>query len=201
MARLDQKTGPSLEFFKVYIPHSSSHHMLIPPAFPKYFRANQPQRYLIRNSVDRTWVVNLEKLGDDFYFTDDHRRRKWGESGQHRRRASDRKEDGDTFHGINKAFDSSRSIFKYASFSVTLTTTFMEWAYVSVPSKFVKRHIRRESQEIYLEVSKRLWTVKLCKSMNYYWRLTAGHECIFELIDDLPVTLRVSIVRCQWIDS
>ncbi|GAB4847041.1 hypothetical protein Ancab_026053 [Ancistrocladus abbreviatus] len=56
------------EFFKVFIPHHSSHQLLIPPAFKKHLEAKVPQKCTIENPANRTWIVSLEQVGNNLFF-------------------------------------------------------------------------------------------------------------------------------------
>uniref|UniRef100_A0A0A0KG38 TF-B3 domain-containing protein n=1 Tax=Cucumis sativus TaxID=3659 RepID=A0A0A0KG38_CUCSA len=60
----------TLEFFKVFLPNSSSQSMSIPPAFVKYFNGRIPSEAIIRDQSRNSWHVTLEELKNIVLFKD-----------------------------------------------------------------------------------------------------------------------------------
>ncbi|GAB4847038.1 hypothetical protein Ancab_026050 [Ancistrocladus abbreviatus] len=58
------------EFFKVFIPHHSTHRLLIPSAFQKHLQGFVPRKCTILNPAGQTWSVNLEKEGNNLFLKD-----------------------------------------------------------------------------------------------------------------------------------
>ncbi|GAB4847039.1 hypothetical protein Ancab_026051 [Ancistrocladus abbreviatus] len=56
------------EFFKVFIPHHSSHQLLFPPAFQKHLTENVPKQSAIVGRGNQSWIVNLEREGSNLFF-------------------------------------------------------------------------------------------------------------------------------------
>ncbi|XP_022962676.1 putative B3 domain-containing protein At5g66980 [Cucurbita moschata] len=58
----------SLEFFKVFLPNSSSRRMSIPPAFVKYFRGCIPSEAVLKDQSGQPWHVTLQELKNSVFF-------------------------------------------------------------------------------------------------------------------------------------
>ncbi|XP_035539099.1 putative B3 domain-containing protein Os03g0621600 isoform X2 [Juglans regia] len=52
--------GP--EFFKVFLPFTSSHQMSIPPAFIKHFNGTIPKKAILIDHTGNSWTVGLEQI-------------------------------------------------------------------------------------------------------------------------------------------
>ncbi|XP_022132733.1 B3 domain-containing protein At3g06220-like [Momordica charantia] len=56
------------EFFKVFLPNSSSQHMCIPPAFVEHFNGSVPSNAVLRDHSGKSWDVTLEELKNGVFF-------------------------------------------------------------------------------------------------------------------------------------
>ncbi|GAB4847037.1 hypothetical protein Ancab_026049 [Ancistrocladus abbreviatus] len=101
----------------------------------------------------------------------------------------------------------SRSISEHPSFRTVLRN--VRNGYLSIPFGFVNTFIPGESRDLYLQVSNRLWPVRLCMYPNFYCRFSRGWSkfvrenylqdgdvCDFELIEPPCLTFKVSILKC-----
>ncbi|KAJ7978101.1 B3 domain-containing protein [Quillaja saponaria] len=61
-------TDQFLEFFKVFLPNSSSQHMRIPPAFVKKFNGVVPKEATVVDCAGTSWYMGLEETENGLYF-------------------------------------------------------------------------------------------------------------------------------------
>ncbi|XP_024932554.2 putative B3 domain-containing protein At5g66980 isoform X2 [Ziziphus jujuba] len=62
-------SSKGIEFFKVFLPSSSSNHMSIPPAFVNKLKAGLPGKAILKDFSGRSWHVGLEIIERHLHFT------------------------------------------------------------------------------------------------------------------------------------